>query len=386
MGVDLMAWNEPPGDNKGKDPWGNRGNGDGPPDLDEIIRKMQRGLGGLFGNNPKGVGDNNSPMPWLLLVILLIAWLSYDMFYAIDEQERGVVLRFGEYVTILQPGPNIRMPRPIEKVYRINVGQVRTLTHKATMLTQDENIVDVEVAVQWQISDPAAYIFNVNQPLATLRQVTESAVRRVIGKNELDFVLTEGRAQIAQDQKTVMQEILNEYASGILVVSVEMQPAKPPEQVKAAFDDAIKAREDEQRIVNEAEAYSNDIIPKARGAAARLREESNAYKSKVIAKAEGEASRFVQLLAEYERAPAITRERLYLDSIEAVLSNTNKIMIDTEGSNSLMYLPIDQLLKKSNSGASLSDIVPREFNPDNPAAQSLQNSRDRANSRLREGR
>jgi modulator of FtsH protease HflK len=386
MGVDLMAWNEPPGGNKGKDPWGNRGNNEGPPDLDEIIRKMQRGFGGLFGNSPKGVGDSNSPMSWLLIVILLIAWLSYDMFYAIDEQERGVVLRFGEYVTILQPGPNIRMPRPIEKVYRINVGQVRTMTHKATMLTQDENIVDVEVAVQWQISDPAAYIFNVNQPLATLRQVTESAVRRVIGKNELDFVLTEGRAQIAQDQKTVMQEILNEYASGILVVSVEMQPAKPPEQVKAAFDDAIKAREDEQRIVNEAEAYSNDIIPKARGAAARLREESNAYKSKVIAKAEGEASRFVQLLAEYERAPAITRERLYLDSIEAVLSKTNKIMIDTEGSNSLMYLPIDQLLKKSNSGASLSDIVPREFNPDNPAAQSLQNSRDRANSRLREGR
>jgi modulator of FtsH protease HflK len=385
MGVDLMAWNEPPGDNKGKDPWGNRGNGEGPPDLDEIVRKMQRGFGGLFGNRPAGVGGNNSPMTWVMIVLLLLAWLSYDMFYAIDEQERGVVLRFGEFVTILQPGPNIRMPRPVEKVYRINVGQVRTLTHKATMLTQDENIVDVEVAVQWQISDPAAYIFNVNQPAATLRQVTESAVRRVIGKNKLDFVLTEGRAQIAQDQKIVMQEILNEYASGILVVTVEMQPAKPPEQVKAAFDDAIKAREDEQRIVNEAEAYSNDVIPKSRGAAARLREESNAYKSRVIAKAEGEASRFVQLLTEYERAPAITRERLYLDSLEAVLSNTNKIMIDTEGSNSLMYLPIDQLLK-NRSGSTLGDIVPREFSPDNPAAQSLQNMRDRASDRLRGNR
>jgi modulator of FtsH protease HflK len=380
-----MAWNEPPGGNKGKDPWGNRGNGEGPPDLDEIVRKMQRGFGGLFGNRPTGVGGNQSPLNWIVPILLLMAWLSYDMFYAIDEQERGVVLRFGQYVSTIQPGPNIRMPRPIEKVYRINVGQVRTLTHKATMLTQDENIVDVEVAVQWQISDPAAYIFNVNAPAATLRQVTETAVRRVIGKNELDFVLTQGRGQITQDQQIVMQKILDGYESGILVVTVEMQPAKPPEQVKAAFDDAIKAREDEQRIVNEAEAYSNDIIPKSRGAAARLREESSAYKTKVIAKAEGEASRFTQLLAEYERAPAITRERLYLDSLEEVLSSTTKIMIDAEGSNSLMYLPIDQLLK-NRGRSSLGDIIPQEFNPDNPSAQALKNMRDRASNRLREAR
>jgi membrane protease subunit HflK len=380
-----MAWNEPPDGNKGKDPWGKRGNSEGPPDLDEIVRKMQQGFGGLFGNRSPGVGGNRSPLNWLIPILLLLGWLSYDMFHAIDAQERGVVLRFGKYITTLQPGPNIRMPRPVEKVIRINVGQVRTLTHKATMLTQDENIVDVEVAMQWQISDPSFYIFNVNAPAATLRQVTEGAVRRVIGKNKLDFVLTEGRGQIALDIKLVMQNILNEYKAGILVVTVEMQPAKPPEQVKAAFDDAIKAREDEQRIVNEAEAYSNDIIPKARGAAARLREESNAYKSKVIAKAEGEASRFVQLLTEYERAPGITRDRLYLDSLEAVFSNTNKIMIDTEGSNSLMYLPIDQLLKNRGNN-DLSDIVPREFNPDNPGAQSLQNDRDRAGNRLREGR
>ncbi len=378
-----MAWNEPPDGNKGKDPWGKRGNGDGPPDLDEIVRKMQRGFGGLFGNRPVGVGGNNSPMSWVLIVLVLVAWLSYDMFYAIDEQERGVVLRLGKYVTILQPGPNIRMPRPFEKVYRINVGQVRTLTHKATMLTQDENIVDVEVAVQWQISDPAAYIFNVNGPTATLRQVVEGAVRRVIGKNKLDFVLTEGRGQIAHDQKLVMQNILDGYKAGVLVVTVEMQPAKPPEQVKAAFDDAIKAREDEQRLVNEAEAYSNEVIPKARGAAARLREESNAYKTKVIAKAEGEASRFVQLLAEYERAPDITRERLYLDSLESVFTNSSKILIDTDGSNSLMYLPIDQLLKNKGK-SSLTDIIPREYKPDNPGAQSLQNLRDRASDRLRE--
>ena len=380
-----MAWNEPPDGNKGKDPWGNRGKDEGPPDLDELVRKMQRGFGGLFGNGPAGVGGNQSPLNWIVPIVILIAWLAWDMSYAIDEQERGVVLRFGEYDATLQPGLNFRLPRPIDKVIRINVGQVRTLTHKATMLTQDENIVDVEVAVQWQIKEPADYIFNVNAPSATLRQVTEGAVRRVIGKAELDFVLTEGRGKIAIDQKLAMQDILDVYEAGILVVTVEMQPAKPPEQVKAAFDDAIKAREDEQRIVNEAEAYSNDIIPKARGAAARLREESSAYKSKVIAKAEGEASRFVQLLTEYERAPSITRERLYLDSLEAVFTNSTKILIDTEGSNSLMYLPIDQLLK-NKSKSSLSDVVPREFNPDNPGAGSLQNIRDRVSNRLREGR
>ena len=380
-----MAWNEPPDGNKGKDPWGNRGKDEGPPDLDELVRKMQRGFGGLFGNGPAGVSGNQSPLNWIVPIVILIAWLAWDMSYAIDEQERGVVLRFGKYDATLQPGLNFRLPRPIDKVIRINVGQVRTLTHKATMLTQDENIVDVEVAVQWQIKEPADYIFNVNAPSATLRQVTEGAVRRVIGKAELDFVLTEGRGKIAIDQKLAMQDILDVYQAGILVVTVEMQPAKPPEQVKAAFDDAIKAREDEQRIVNEAEAYSNDIIPKARGAAARLREESSAYKSKVIAKAEGEASRFVQLLTEYERAPSITRERLYLDSLEAVFTNSTKILIDTEGSNSLMYLPIDQLLK-NKSKSSLSDIVPREFNPDNPGAGSLQNIRDRVSNRLREGR
>lgn len=384
-----MGWNEPPGGNKGKDPWGNRGNGEGPPDLDEIVKKMQRGFGGMFGKKPGSVGGGQSPMNWLIIIVLLVAWLSYDMFYAIDQQERGVVLRFGEYVTTLQPGPNIRFPRPIENVIRINVGQVRTLTHKATMLTQDENIVDVEVAVQWQIRDPANYVFNVNLPAATLRQVAESAVRRVIGTNKLDFILTEGRGQIALEQKQVMQKILERYEVGILIVTVEMQPAKPPDQVKAAFDDAIKAREDEQRIVNEAEAYRNEIIPRARGAAARLREEANAYRTKVIAKAEGEASRFVQLLTEYERAPAITRERLYLDSLEAVFSQTNKIMIDSagdDGANSLMYLPIDQLLKSRGNVTAIDDIIPREFNPDNPAAQSLQDMRGRSTNRIREGR
>lgn len=342
-----MGWNETPGGNN-KDPWGRKGDGNGgPPDLDEILRKMQQGFGGIFGKRPGGsTGDRGSPFTWILVFIGLLAWLAYDMAYTIDQQERGIVLRFGKFVTTLQPGLNFRLPRPIEDVIIINVGQVRSITHKATMLTQDENIVDVELAVQWRIKNPTDFKFNVYSPESTLHQSTESAVREVIGKSELDFVLTEGRSQIAQSQQILIQQIMDDYGTGIEILGVEMQPAKPPEEVKAAFDDAIKSREDEQRLVNEAEAYRNDIIPRARGAAARLREEANAYNARVIARAEGEASRFEQLLVQYERAPAVTRQRLYLDSIESVLSNTNKVLLDTEGSNNLMYIPIDKIMEQ----------------------------------------
>jgi len=339
-----MAWNEESDNKQDKDPWGKNGN-QGPPDLDEIVKKMQKGIGGIFGNKPTKKGD--TPMfPFLIAIILLVAWLIFDMTYLIDQQQKGVVLRFGKHVSTLDPGLNIRLPRPIEVVKKVNVGQVRSITHKASMLTQDENIVDVEVAVQWRIGSATDFLFNVFDPFPTLRQVTESAVREVIGKSELDFVLTEGRSEIAQKIQILIQDVLDDYESGIYISSVEMQPAKPPEEVKAAFDDAIKAREDEQRLVNEAEAYRNDIIPKARGSAARLREESNGYKARVIAKAEGEASRFEQLLTEYKRAPRVTRERLYLDAIESVFSNTNKVLIDNDNGNSLMYLPIDRLIEK----------------------------------------
>ena len=339
-----MAWNEESDNKQDKDPWGKNGN-QGPPDLDEIVKKMQKGIGGIFGNKPTKKGDT-PVFPFLIAIILLVAWFIFDMTYLIDQQQKGVVLRFGKHVSTLDPGLNIRLPRPIEVVKKVNVGQVRSITHKASMLTQDENIVDVEVAVQWRIGSATDFLFNVFDPFPTLRQVTESAVREVIGKSELDFVLTEGRSEIAQKIQILIQDVLDDYESGIYISSVEMQPAKPPEEVKAAFDDAIKAREDEQRLVNEAEAYRNDIIPKARGSAARLREESNGYKARVIAKAEGEASRFEQLLTEYKRAPRVTRERLYLDAIESVFSNTNKVLIDNDNGNSLMYLPIDRLIEK----------------------------------------
>ena len=367
-----MAWNEPPDGDKNKDPWGKNGN-QGPPDLDEIVQKMQKGIGGIFGNKPSKK-DNNSTFSFLIIIVLLILWLVFDMTYLIDQQQRGVVLRFGKHVSTLDPGLNIRLPRPIEKVRKVNVGQVRSITHKATMLTQDENIVDVEVAVQWRIGSATDFLFNVYEPFPTLRQVTESAVREVIGKSELDFVLTEGRSEIAQQIQILIQDVLDDYESGVYISSVEMQPAKPPEEVKAAFDDAIKAREDEQRLVNEAEAYRNDVIPKARGAAARLREESNGYKARVIARAEGEASRFEQLLAEYKRAPKVTRERLYLDAIESVFSSTSKVLIDNENGNSLMYLPIDRLINKEANKSSDSTLNVIERQPGSTAAESIRNN------------
>jgi modulator of FtsH protease HflK len=379
-----MGWNEPPDGNKDKDPWGNRGNNDGPPDLDEIIKKMQRGFGGMFGKRPSRIDNNNSSFPFIIVIILLACWLIYDVTYFIDEQERGAVLRLGAHVETLEPGINFRLPRPIEEVLVRNVGRVQRLTHRATMLTQDENIVDLEVAVKWKIKeDPSNFLFNVHEPVLTLKQVTESAVREVIGKSKLDYVLTEGRAEIAQKQRDLMIQILDEeYKAGIYIESVEMLSVKPPEQVKAAFDDAIKAREDEQRYVNEAKAYQNEVIPVARGGAARLREESNGYKARVISKAEGEASRFEQLLAEYQRAPEATRERLYLDAIESVFSNSNKVFIDNDNGNSLMYLPIDKLIeqrKNNNSNPSATNFNDRSSS----IPSSLEEAREKFDSRMR---
>ena len=382
-----MAWNEPP-QNKGNDPWGNRG-GDGPPDLDEIIRKMQQGFGGLFGKkssggNKKG-GRGSFAISWLAVILVLSMVVLIDITYLIDQQERGVVMRFGRYERTLQPGLNFVFPTPIDRVATLNVGQVRSITHKASMLTQDENIVDVEVAVQWRINEPADYLFNVRDPAMTLRQVTESAVRAVIGQSKLDYVLTEGRSEIAQQQQALMQKILvDDYQAGILIVTVEMQPAKPPEDVKAAFDDAIKAREDEQRLVNEAEAYRNDILPKARGGAARIMEEANAYKASVTAKSEGDAARFEKLLAEYEQAPEITRKRLYLESIEAVLSNTNKVLLDAEGGNSLMYLPLDRLMQSRSVSAT--ELAQGLRSGADAASQSAREAAQRINNRTREAR
>ncbi|MEM7466297.1 MAG: FtsH protease activity modulator HflK [Pseudomonadota bacterium] len=383
-----MAWNDPDGNDR--DPWRGRRDDDGPPDLDEVVKKMQDRIGGLFGGRRSSTGRGDGPrFMWIPIIIGLILLLIIEMFYRIEPAERGVVMRFGKYVDTLLPGPHLRFPRPIEEVVKINVDQIRPIQVDATMLTGDENIVDVEMAVQYRIKEVRNYLFLIADPDVTVLRVSESAIRDIIGQSTLDFVITEGRAQIATDAQTLIQQILDNYDSGIEVTSVNMQPAKPPEQVKAAFDDAIKAREDEQRRINEAEAYRNEVVEKAQGEAARILLEAEGYKEQVIAEATGEAQRFNQLLVEYRKAPEVTRKRLYLETVEEVFSNNPKIMLDAKsgsGSNSLLYLPLDKMMNRGPSRASgqqLRDLLPDNTNlPEAPASS----SRERTNSRMRGAR
>lgn len=364
-----MAWNEPGG---GKDPWGGRNGDQGPPDLDEIVRKMQEKMGGLFGGRRGGVSRGGGSGAGLFTVGLfavaaLVIWMLFG-FYIVDAGKRGVELRFGQFSQITDPGLHWHAPYPIEQVELVDVekrnfievgyrsagggtGGTQSVPKEAMMLTQDENIVDVRLAVQYQVKDARAYLFNVRNPDETLKQATESAIREVIGKSKMDFVLTEGRSEVAVQAKTLIQSTLDQYQTGLLVTTVNLQDAQPPEEVQGAFVDAIKAREDEDRQKQEAQAYANEVIPKARGAAARVLEEANGYKLSVIAKAEGDASRFEQLLAEYSKAPEVTRTRLYLETMQNVLSNSNKVAIDVSRGNNLLYLPLDQMLKGAASAA-----------------------------------
>ncbi|MEE8264657.1 MAG: FtsH protease activity modulator HflK [Gammaproteobacteria bacterium] len=344
-----MGWNNP-GGNGSKDPWSGRNQDRGPPDLDQIVRKMQDRLGGLFGRRRTGVPGGRPRGIWIFIVIALGMVLLWESAYIVQPAERGLVLRFGSFVAVLEPGISFRFPRPIEKVEIVDVDQIRTVSHKADMLTQDENIVDVELAVQYRVSDTEAYQFNVRRPDATLRDATSTAIREVIGKSKMDHVLTVGRSEIAADVKELIQDILDQYETGLLVTSVNMQPAKPPEPVKSAFDDAIKAREDEQRLINEAEAYKNEILPKSRGAAARRRQEAKAYEARVIAQADGETERFTKLLREYEKAPDVTRARLYLEAVESVLANSPKVIVDLKKGNNLLFLPLDKLMERGTVG------------------------------------
>ncbi|MBM4208291.1 MAG: FtsH protease activity modulator HflK [Gammaproteobacteria bacterium] len=369
-----MSWNEPGGDDK--DPWSGKGDQKRPPDLDEAIRTLKEKLENLFSGGQKnedgGQGGNNSPGFFsfgnslknigYIAIGLFVVWLLSG-FYIVNEGTQGVVTRFGEYVNTTESGLNWHIPAPIESVERVNVQQQRyieigyrsggggqaqgavSVPKEALMLTKDENYVDVQLAVQYQVKDAKAFLFNLADTEATLRQVTESALRGVIGGSVMDFVLTEGRSEVVAQAKNEIQNVMDGYNSGIQIVSVNLQDAQPPEQVQNAFEDAIKAREDQQRFINEAEAYANDVVPKARGAAARKLKEAQGYKEQVIAQAQGDTSRFTQLLAEYKKAPDVTRKRLYLEAMESVLSETNAVMVDVKGGNNMMYLPLDKIIQ-----------------------------------------
>jgi membrane protease subunit HflK len=342
-----MAWNEPGGgNNKPRDPWG--GGDQGPPDLDEALKKLQAKLGGLFGGGSSssgGASGISGAALGILLGVALLIWAALG-FYQVDEQERGVVLRFGKFHDTVQPGLHWNPPL-IDEVSLLNITKVRSVSFREIMLTQDENIVEVKLSVQYVIDDPVNFILTVRDPERSLQHAAQSALRHVAGGASMDMVLTEGRAQIAVDVQQRLQEYLNLYQTGILVSKVTIDESKPPTQVQAAFDDVIKAREDEERLQNEAQAYANEIVPVARGGAQRQIEEANAYKEQVIANAQGEAERFSRLLTEYRKSPEVTRERLYLEAVQGVLSQTNKIMVDVEGGNNVMYLPLDKMAEQS---------------------------------------
>jgi membrane protease subunit HflK len=352
-----MAWNEPGGgSNKPKDPWG--GGNQGPPDLDEALRKLQAKLGGLFGGSGAGGGGATPGFSGaalgVLALVAVVIWALLGV-YQVDEQERGVVLRFGRYVDTVQPGLHWNPPL-IDEVTQLNITRVRSATFNETMLTQDENIVDTKVSVQYVINDPVNFVLKVRDPERSLQHAAQSALRHVVGGISMDMVLTEGRAQIGIDVQQRLQEYLDLYQTGIQVSKVTVDESKPPSQVQAAFDDVIKAREDEERVQNEAQAYANAVVPEARGGAQRQLEEANAYKEQVIANAQGEAERFNRLLAEYQKSPVVTRERLYLDAVQEVFTKTNKVMVDVEGGNNMMYLPLDKMTEQSQRASAQGEV------------------------------
>lgn len=352
-----MPWNEP---GKNKDPWGQKNN-DAPPDLDEVLTNLKKKVDAMFGGNggsSNGSGNGSQSggaFAGLIGLILLVFW-AFSGLYIIDEGWRGVVTQFGAKSEVTLPGPHIHLPWPIETVEKVDVEGLRTTTHNAQMLTKDENIISLSLSVQYNVSDVQLYAYEVRDPDVTLKQAVETAIREVVGGNEMDYILTDGRAEVTSRTKVIMQQIIDSYKVGLNVVSVNLNEAQPPEQVQDAFADAIKAREDEQRIINEANAYRNDVVPKARGDAQSMLEEAEAYRTRVLKSSQGETSRFLQLLTEYEKAPEVTRDRLYIDMVEEVYSNSPKIMVDVEDGNNLMYLPLNQILTGQRSKASASSL------------------------------
>jgi membrane protease subunit HflK len=384
-----MSLNDPNwGRGGSRGPQGPGGGNQGPPDLDELWRNFNRRLGELFGrrrrDEPPSAGGGG-PSGWQLggggLVIaglVLAVWLASG-FYIVDATSRGVVLTFGRFTEQTEPGLRWRLPWPVQTHEIVNLSQVRTLEvgyrnnvrtkvlKESLMLTDDENIIDLQIAVQYTVKDARDFIFNVRRPDESAMQIAETAVREVIGKNRMDGILYETQVDIANKTRDLMQQIHDRYGTGIAISTVTVQNAQPPEQVQASFDDAVKAAQDRERQKNEGQSYANDVIPRARGAASRLAQEADGYKQRVIANAEGEASRFKQVLLEYNKAPAVTRERIYIDTLQQVLSSTNKIVMDYRGSGNLLYLPLDKLMQSTAGGSAEAGVPPRAA-PAEPAS------------------
>jgi len=388
--------------------WGRRNNGgDGPPDLDEILRRFDRTLRRLLGGKtgggaPTGGGGPGTAGIAVIAGVIALVWIGSG-FYIVDESARGVVTRFGKYAETSTPGLRWHLPFPIEQVDVVNISQVRTLElgyrgnvrskvlKESLMLTDDENIVDLQFAVQYVLKSPEDFIFNNRNSEESVLQAAETAIRETVGKSKMDFVIYEGREQVARDAQALMQQILDRYKTGVSVSRVTMQSAQPPEQVQAAFDDAVKAGQDRERQKNEGEAYANDVVPKARGTASRLLEEAKGYQNAITARAEGDASRFSALLTEYRKAPAVTRDRLYLETMQQIYANTTKVFVDQkQGGNNLLYLPLDKLIEASATGpapaATASGDVARGEPPAVRGAGADDRSRDALRNRDREAR
>ena len=376
----------------------------GPPDLDQVLRDLNRKIASLFGKKPANNGsgqtpknDSNLVIPvWPILVLILIIWLATG-FYIVDQGSRGVVLTFGKHSETTQPGPRWHLPYPIESVSVINMEQIRTIEvgyrssegggakarepQEALMLTDDENIIDLQFAVQYNLKSVEELSFNNRSTEDSMRGIAETAIREIVGKSKMDFALYEGREEIAVKAKKLMQEILDRYKTGINVTSITMQNAQPPEQVQAAFDDAVKAKQDLERQKNEGQAYANDIIPKARGTAARLAEEATGYKLRVENEAKGNASRFEQIYAQYQKAPEVTRQRLYIDAQEQILSSVSKVVVDQKNGNSMLYLPLDKLMTLPNQIAPVAASAAHTNTPSSSGSSATSTVNNEVNAR-----
>ena len=390
--------------------WGRRGGGggnDGPPDLDEMWRKFNQKLNGVFGRRGAGGGAGGGDGPnmrqigggfGLIAGLVLLVWLASG-FYIVVEGQRGVVLTLGKFSEVTNSGLRWRLPYPIQSHEIVDLTGVRTVEigyrnnvktkvlRESLMLTDDENIIDIQFAAQYVLKDPTEYLFNNRRPDETVMQAGETAVREIVGKSKMDFALYEGREQIAVEAQKLMQDILDRYKTGVAISKVTMQNAQPPEQVQGAFDDAVRAKQDLERQKNEGQSYYNDVVPKARGAASRLTEEAAGYRQRVIANAEGEAARFKQVVAEYNKAPAVTRDRLYIDTIQQILSSTTKVMIDARAGTNLLYLPLDKLLQMPGvSGVPEVSVPAQSPRVETPPPPADARSRDAFRAREREAR